>query len=186
MRMTGQIADEFRYNGEMYDLVGIDGDGLLSPTDFGMIPRAGSTACWRGFQMFYNCVNGELLLEQMNLNTQEAILVNGIEPKNGEYGFSHVYENLKLKVPFTGRIRIGKDFISSMYVHMGFQSSESYETVIELEIENGKVIRIKDLSSLMKQRRKQGLEKPAQPTTTEDDDVKDWIADRFSQTFESE
>lgn len=183
--MTGQIADEFRYNGESYDLVGIDGEGFFTPDDFGIKARAGSTACWRGYKMTYDCVNGELLLQEMQVSTASATPINGIEPKAGEYGFSHIYENLRLKTNFSGKIRLGKDFISSMYVHMGFQSAESFETVIELEIANGNIIKETNLSSLMKQRREHGLEKPAQPTSMEDSDVRDWISDRFSQNYES-
>ncbi len=184
--MTGQISDKFRYNGEIFELVGIDGNGLFTPDDFGMVTRPGSTACWRGFCMSYNCVNGELLLEEMDINTQNAVPVNDIVPREGEYGFSHVYENLMLKVPFTGKIRIAKDFISTMYVHMGFQSAESFETVIEIEFEGGNVVQERNLSLLMKERRDKGLEKPNQPPSMGDDDVRDWISDRFSQDFESD
>ncbi|TFG32892.1 hypothetical protein EU527_09165 [Candidatus Thorarchaeota archaeon] len=184
--MTGQIADEFRYNGEIYDLVGIDGEGLFTPADFGICARAGSTACWRGFQMIYDCVEGKLILEQMNVNTTNPVPINGVEPIHGEFGFSHIYENLKLKTNFSGKIRLGKDFISSMYVHMGFQSEESYETVIELEIKKGDILQKTDLSSLMEQRRERGQEKPTKPPTMNDNDVLDWINNRFSQDYKSE
>jgi len=184
--MTGQIADEFCYNGETYDLVGIDGEGLYTPDDFRIHARAGSTACWRGYQMIYDCIDGELLLDQMNVNTDNAPPINGIEPREGEYGFSHIYENLRLRTHFTGKIRLGKDFISGMYVHMGFQSAESYETVIELDIKNGEIIQESDLSPLMRERRENGKQKPEQPPSAKDNDVMHWISDRFSQDFKSE
>jgi hypothetical protein len=34
--LTGQVSDEFRYNGEVFSLVGINGKGLYTPADFGM------------------------------------------------------------------------------------------------------------------------------------------------------
>lgn len=186
--LTGQISDEFRYNGEVFSLVGINGKGLYTPSDFGMRTTMASTACWRGYQMFYDCVDGKLILDAMNANPTEIKPVNGVQPKQPEDGwmFKHVYENLGLKTKFTGRILLGKDFIQEMYVHMGFQSPESYGTVIELEVKNGDVVKDTDLSSTMAERRLAGRNKPTLPPTEDDDDVRDWIEDRFSQDYELE
>jgi hypothetical protein len=37
--ITAQIADEFIYKGQVYKLVGIEGDGLAEPQQFGMQPE---------------------------------------------------------------------------------------------------------------------------------------------------
>ena len=184
--VTGQVPDEFRYNGEVYSLVGINGEGLFTPADFGMTTRMASTACWRGYQMFYDCVGGQLILDGMLANPNEAKPVNGIEPREPEdsFMFPYVYENLKLKSKFTGKILLGKDFIDEMYVHMGFQSAESFRMVIELEVKDGDIINETNLSRTMAERRKSGLSKPAQPSTKNDNDVMDWIEDRFSQDYD--
>ncbi|TFG30405.1 hypothetical protein EU527_14530 [Candidatus Thorarchaeota archaeon] len=184
--MTGQIADAIRYKSELYNLIGIDGEGLFTPEDFDISTRPATTACWRGFQMLYDCINGELILEQMNVNTPNATQINGVEPTPGDFGFSHLYEDLKIKTKFSGKLLLGKDFISSMYVHMGFQSVESFETVIELEIENGNILQENDLSAEMEKRREQGVGKPSRPSTMDDNDVMNWIEDRFSQDYKSE
>jgi hypothetical protein len=184
--LTGQIADEFRYNGEIYSLVGINGNGLYTPMDFGMTTTMASTACWRGYQMLYDCIDGKLIFDAMFVNPREVKPVNGIEPRHpgDDWIFKYVYENLGLKTKFTGRLLLGKDFIDEMYVHMGFQSPESYRTVIELEVKDGNVVTATDLSSRMAERRLKGCNKPKQPHTHDDEDVMDWIENRFSLDYD--
>ena len=186
--VTGQVPDEFRYNGEAYSLVGISGEGLYTPADFGMRTTMASTACWRGYQMFYDCVDGELILDTMFANPKEIKPINGLMPREPDDGwmFKYVYENLGLKTKFTGRILLGKDFIDEMYVHMGFQSPESFRTVIELEVKDGEIVNERNLSQAMAERRQSGRYKPDQPTSREDDDVMGWIEDRFSQDYDME
>lgn len=191
--MTGQIANQFKYEGEIYELVGIDGESLYSAEDFGITTQTASTACWRGYQTFYDCVNGELILDDLHVRTEDKITINGVVPEeNKELAedswafFNIIYENLSLKTKFTGGILLAKDFIREMYVHMGFQSPESFKTVIEIEVNDGDIIKITDMSARMEERRRLGREKPSRPPTLEDKDVGDWVKDRFSQDYKSE
>ncbi|MCK5390176.1 MAG: hypothetical protein KAJ36_06785 [Candidatus Thorarchaeota archaeon] len=191
--MTGQITNKFKYEGETYELVAYHGESLYAAEDFGITPQMASTACWRGYQTFYDCVDGELILDSLHVRTEDKIAINGVVPrKNEELAedswafFNTIYENLSLKTKFTGSILLGKDFIREMYVHMGFQSPESFKTVIDIEVSDGNIIKITDVSARMEERRKHGLEKPSSPPTYEDKDVGDWIKDRFSQDYKSE
>ncbi len=191
--MTGQIANQFKYEGEIYELVAYHGESLYSAEDFGITTQTASTACWRGYQAFYDCVNGELILDALHVRTEDKIVINGVAPEeNKELAedswafFNTIYENLSLKTKFTGSILLGKDFIREMYVHMGFQSPESFKTVIDIEVSDGDIIKITDMSARMEERRRLGQEKPSRPPTLEDKDVGDWVKDRFSQEYKSE
>lgn len=191
--MTGQIANQFKYEGEIYELIGIDGESLYSAEDFGITTQTTSTACWRGYQTFYDCVDGKLILDSLHVRTEDKITINGVVPNENEElaeeswaFFNTIYENLSLKTKFTGSILLGTDFIREMYVHMGFQSPESFKTVIEIEVNDGEITKITDMSTRMEERRKRGLEKPSHPPTHEDKDVGDWVKDRFSQDYKSE
>ncbi len=184
--MTGQVSDIVIFEGEEYYLSGIDGTKLPSPQDFGISPRPASTACWRGFQNIYTCPNNELTLDTMYLSSAEAKPVNGVEPESNGVMFPYIYKNLDFKVPFTGRIIIAKDFISENYVHMGFQSASSYETVLELVLDEGNINSVTDMSVRMKKLREEGTGKPPSPKSDEKKDVKEWISDRFSLEYESE
>ncbi len=191
--MTGQIANQFKYEGELYELVGIDGESLYAAEDFGITTQTASTACWRGYQTFYDCVDGELILDSLHVRTEDKIVINGVVPKvNKELAedswafFNTIYENLALKTKFTGSILLGKDFDRSQYVHMGFQSPESFRKVLEIEVSDGDIIKVTDISARMEERRRLGQEKASRPPTLEDKDVGDWVKDRFSQEYKSE
>lgn len=189
--MTGQIPDIFRYEGEEYDLVGIDGESLYEPQDFGINPQMASTACWRGYQLIYDCKDKQLILDHMHVRTNDKIVVNGVSPKTSEKTdgmsfFNTIYENLELKTKFTGTLLLAKDFISEMYVHMGFQSPEAFRTVIEIQVSDGDILEVKDLSDEMEGRRKRGPMKPNRPDSLDDPDLGEWVKDRFSLDYKSE
>ncbi|TFG31424.1 hypothetical protein EU528_06340 [Candidatus Thorarchaeota archaeon] len=189
--MTGQIPDQFLYEGEAYDLVGLDGGPLYEPQDFGITPQMASTACWRGYQMFYDCKDGQLILDHMHVRTDDKITVNDISPReSGDSDemvfFNTFYENLGLKTKFTGSMLLAKDFISEMYVHMGFQSPDSFKTVLELQVQDGDIIKVRDLSDKMEERRKQGRVAPTRPETLDEPDIEEWVKDRFSLDYKSE
>jgi hypothetical protein len=178
--MTGQMSDEVLYEGEVYSLVGVSGKGLYTPEDFGMKPFSTCTACWRGYIMWYKCENGELLLDGMSVNNNEPVPVNGIQPAPAKDLFKFMYEGLSLKTEFTGFILIAKDFIQRMYVHMGFQSPEAYQTVIRLEVRDGDIVKEDNLSAKMETRRKKGQLGPQASRSGDKGDVMEWIERRFS------
>jgi hypothetical protein len=141
--------------------------------------------------MFYDCKNRELVLDHMHVRTTDKISVNGIEPKEAgesdEFAFfDKFYENMGLKTKFTGKILLAKDFISEMYVHMGYQRPSSYRTVLEIEVRDGAILEVKDLSEKMEERRRLGQQKPSSPETDERTDIESWVADRFSLDYDSE
>jgi hypothetical protein len=55
-------------------------------------------------------------------------------------------------VPFTGKIRLARDFINELYIHMGFQKPTAFRTVLDVTINNGKIINIKDRSADMEKK----------------------------------
>ncbi|GAG79916.1 unnamed protein product, partial [marine sediment metagenome] len=153
--MTAQIPDEFILNGENFSLVGMKGNGLFEPLDFGIIPHSASTACWRGYVMKYHFTKDKLILDGMRVNTNDPPRINGIEPEKEGNLFKYYYKNLNLKTNFTGKVLLAKDFIQSMYVHMGFQRPIAFETVVEIDVKSGEIISVRDLSKQMEEYRDQ-------------------------------
>jgi hypothetical protein len=181
--MTAQIPDEFILDGERFSLVGIKGEGLFEPLDFGIVPRSASTACWRGYVMKYLFTKDKLILDEMRVNTNDPPKINGVAPEKGEDSFKYHYKNINLQSEFTGTILLAKDFINSMYVHMGFQRPMAYETVIEIRIKNGDIVLLKDLSKQMAKRREKDESKGAQPQSDSEEDIKKWIDETFSLDY---
>ncbi|KKN49777.1 hypothetical protein LCGC14_0639230 [marine sediment metagenome] len=182
--MTGQMSDEFILNGELFSLVSLKGQGLFRPEDFGIISYSSCTACWRGYIMRYIIIKDQLFLDEMQVNVDKPPKINGIKPQQGDRLFKYYYKNLKLKTTFTGKILLAKDFIQSMYVHMGFQRPMAFETVIEIHVENGEIVSAKDLSKQMEEHRNQDFYKGAQPLSYSQDDIEKWIKQTFSLDYD--
>ena len=186
--VTGQIPDEFILNGEKFSLVGIKGQKLFTPEDFGIIPLSASTACWRGYIMGYTTTHNCLILDNMRVNTKKSKKINGIKPQtgNGNRFFKYHYKDLKLKSNFTGSILLAKDFINSMYVHMGFQRPTAFETVVELYLENGEIILMKDISKQIEDYRNNDVDRGARPRSNSMNDIGKWIEKTFSLDYNFE
>ncbi|MGY5875469.1 MAG: hypothetical protein RTU30_06970 [Candidatus Thorarchaeota archaeon] len=201
--MTAQIPDEYRYKGEPYSLVGMKGSGLYKVEDFGLETQKASTACYRGNIMYYDCVGGQLVLDMIHVNSEEASPINGVEPVPGEYQmfseevkkqlpeklkdwrmFKFTYIDLKLKTKFTGSILLAKAFINSMYRHMGFQRPMAYRTVLEIQVQDGDIISVSDLSEKMEELRLKERYKGAQPESMSQEDVHEWVEETFSLDYD--
>ncbi|MBY9001219.1 MAG: hypothetical protein KGD64_09915 [Candidatus Heimdallarchaeota archaeon] len=185
--MTGQISDSFLHNGKEFLIVGINNGKLFDPLDFNLETSAASTACWRGFQAFYAIHEGQLVLQHLYINLPESKKINGMEPSDGVDFFKFSYPDINLKMKLTGTILIAQDFIQELYIHMGFQRPICFETVLELQFKNGKLVNEKDLSKEMAKRRMSDPNRNGQPTDPSDpDEVRDWIGKSFSLEYETE
>ncbi|MFW9866617.1 MAG: hypothetical protein ACFFEN_11020 [Candidatus Thorarchaeota archaeon] len=182
--MTAQIPDEIILYGVKFTLVGIHGDPFFTPNDFGIIARFTNTACWRGYAMTYIVINDQLILDKMRVNTKNPKKVNGVKPESGGDLFDYSYNNLNLKTEFTGKLLLAKDFIRSMYVHMGFQRPMAYRTVVELHLEKGNITLFRDLSRKMEGKRKQNPLKGAAPPSNSHKDIEEWVKKTFSLDYD--
>ena len=174
--MTAQISDEVLWAGKSYSLIGTSGAELFNPEDFGMVPVMIHTACYRGFYATYTISEGFLYLRNLTIKDQNDHYpdIGGVTPihradepveekittcaKTGTvfHSFDYYpgvteYRNLSYRVPFTGEIRIAKDFIQKEYVHMGFPKASAFKTVLDIKLDAGKVIDIQDRSQEAKQ-----------------------------------
>jgi hypothetical protein len=174
--MTGQIPDTCDYAGRRWDLAGYSGGALPSPLDFGMRVVSTNTGCWRGYILRLAVEDGRLLLSEMEVgHAPEGYLpVGGVTPEAGEYG-AMTYRGLRLPLSFSGQLLLCRDFIRERYIHMGFQAPQSYGSVVELDIADGRLSGETDRSAEMARVRElqdtgQGGE-PANPL--------DWIERSF-------
>ena len=159
--MTAQITDEVVYQGESYQIIGVKGALLPVPQDFGMIPQMMSTACYRGYFVEYTCEGSRLFLSEMTVRAAEYKPINGVEVRIGGTFNAGQYFDIDLPLKFSGGLLIAKDFISTRYVHMGFQKPTSFQTVIELLIEDGKIVEVLDHSRKVAQMREDMAKMPA-------------------------
>ncbi|CAL2083390.1 hypothetical protein [Tenacibaculum sp. 190524A02b] len=187
--MTAQLSDSFVFKGESYSLTGFTEGIDFHPENYNISIKSASSACWRGFVREFSIENDELLIKNFNVNDAGVTanflqpIINGIVPKRnkGKFNFfNKSYENIDLKINYTGAILIGKGFISELYVHMGFHPAWKYETVYELTFEKGNLIAYIDLSEKLKEVRK---EYKTQKKKTEESDISEWIKETFNQKY---
>jgi len=160
--MTGQIPDKVYYEAREYSLIGAGGGPLFDPTEYGIEPCKPHTACYRGYIATYSLDDdGRFTLEELRVWTEKILwrigsdeAEGGLPPINGVRPFlCGEYSYLRLRIPFTGVIRLAKDFSEECYVHQGFQKASAYETVLDVKLKKGRLVEVKDRSKEAARRR---------------------------------
>jgi hypothetical protein len=98
-------------------------------------------------------------------------------PVEGDF-FDYSYNHVDLKMNFTGVLLLGEDFISDLYVHMGYHPAWKYKKVTALCFNKGEMIESKDIS--------EDVDKLRDSMQREDADIKEkstvgWIMKCFSK-----
>jgi hypothetical protein len=168
--VTGQISDALRYKGDTYSIIGFS-NPLFDPAKYGFTPVMMHTACYQGYHCGFVIDGERLFLENLNVNDKnnrypEINGVHSVEHEPDEI-FCWRYEGLKEQINFTGQVRLGKDFIQDLYVHMGVQSATSFNSVLEIEFKDGKVHSVVDRSKYFDSKRGEFKEKYEQGSSVE-------------------
>ena len=148
---TAQIPDSVIYKGNTYDLIAWTGGHLVTPEQFGMTPWMLHTACYRGFYATYELSDEQLSLRQLTLREKHGnyLPIAGVFPDVKTDEGIATYRDLHVVVPFTGKLRLAKDFMQAFYIHMGLQQPFAYETVLDITVREGRVVAIADRSREM-------------------------------------
>lgn len=152
--MTAQVGNKFRYKEREYSIVA-QSERLNKPSliNYGIIPKDTCTACYAGFWYSYNITDEGLFLEDIHVNSARGKYpkINGVLPDKAVDSMDmHVYKNVNIKVDYTGKLLLGRDFLSDYYIHMGLQWPWAYETLTEFVFEKGSLVEINDQSEMSK------------------------------------
>jgi len=199
--MTAQSSDFIEYKGDKYSIAGISGNRLFDPTQYGMEPVSWCTACWSGYSPKYRIENDVLCLvglkvclsEPVDLRPDKRVPAPVIESytaidvsdEENSY-FEYRYEDIHLRLPFSGGLLLADDFIEELYVHMGYHPAWKYRTVYELQFAEGHLTRSDNVSEKMKQvrLRMKGSGSGSNFETFPKDDF-DWIRECFLRDYYS-
>ena len=114
------------------------------------------------------------------LNGVAAVLL----PEDERIFYEYVYHDVGMRLPFTGGMLLAQDFISDLYVHMGFHPAWKYETVHELTFDKGCLVSEADVSEKLAEVRRAALSRAADPDSdTDRKDMMEWIARCFSRDY---
>lgn len=151
--MTAQVQDKIKYKNKEYSIIAMTNPLEFNPEDYGITPSTFCTACWRGFWCDYEISDTEIYLGDLFINSDndEYPLIEGVSVSNytGRDNMGHhVYQNLNIKLPYTGKILLGNEFISEYYIHMGFQYPWTYKILKEFSFKDGKLLTVIDCSDI--------------------------------------
>jgi hypothetical protein len=193
--MTAQISDTVRYGGHDYDLAGINGEGLFEPSQQGLAPFARSTACWRGYFCEYTIEGGVLLLDALHIALTEKD-ADPADDRTGPRVFDlvprydvargyWVYAPVRVPIPFTGGLLLGRTFIRALYVHMGFHPAWKYRQVYEVIFQNGRLRESYDRSREVEEYRSHVRPSDLDPgISASRQEIHNWVRQAFSLHYD--
>lgn len=188
--MTIQANDTVFYKKIAFDLVGGSGSGLFNVKTLGFTPRAGSTACWRGYLAEYSILDKRLFLTALQVwfpldykDPNKAALecerddddktfddeppdrnlnipLFGVMPKTGDKG-DCLYEGFRKPIQFTGKLVLGEDLLPEPFVR-NYWRAWQFRIVRELTFKKGHVITDKSISAKMAKVRAEHVKRHAE------------------------
>ena len=130
--MGARFPDHVLFDGEAFNVCEIDGSGLFDPvTQSGSIPTEDDN-----HSFVYGIRDDTLFLETFESRGEIPRPIALDQP-----------------VPFTGSMVMGTGFVDDLKVHMGVQAAYKYRKVIQLEVEDGRIVDFVDRSGEMAERR---------------------------------
>ena len=141
--MKAQIPNTMTFRGSIYEIIGLSQNILFCPEDFGFRPAMIHTGCYDGFYGHYRIARKNLFLDRLTIFSEDRAypVLNGSYPRQSreEYGCM-VYDGIRLLIPFTGSVRLGRGFICRYYVRLGYQKPSGYRTVIDCSFKHGVLV----------------------------------------------
>lgn len=207
--MTAQVSDTMIYRGkDDYAIAALNNQhALFDPKDHGITPVGRCSACWRGYICTYTIEDGEFLL------TDLAVWLDGtppvlfgvtprVKPKFASaeewvasfkeedaydffFGGDARYENMRHRIPYTGKLLLARDFIDELYVHMGFHPAWKFREVHEIVLRDGHVVSASDRSADMAEVRRGMLDRKLEPGAgASPAEIQRWIKECFNQEYD--
>lgn len=156
IHMTAQRGDIYKHQNQQHSIIRKCPGTKFNPTDYGIIPKSICTSCWDGYWCTYGLVNDRFCLKELYINSQNGRYppINGVLPDSRRQWLGHAYieydgyhrYSLNMEIPYSGKILVGKRFLSKYYIHMGIQQPWAWEKLTELIFSDGKLIEVNDQS----------------------------------------
>jgi hypothetical protein len=144
-----QLPCTFFIKGYQYDLIGIAGGDILMPEYFGISPKELRTAHHATYELTWDA------LYLIELTLKEKVIhylpVGGIDSSKDLS--QTTYQGLSMVIPFTGKIRLAKDFNKEPCINMSYQKAIAYKTVLDIALQDGEVAEVKNRSWEMERKR---------------------------------
>lgn len=147
--MAVQLPCTFLINGDRYDLIGMAGGNILNLDQFPTPPRELHTAR----HATYEIILDSLYLLGLTLKEENVHYLPVGRARQREGLSPIMYQGLSMMVPFTGKIRLARNFINQPYINMNYQKAIAFEFVLDIALRDGQVAEMKNRSLEMGQKR---------------------------------
>ena len=145
------------------------------------------TACWAGYWCEYDISEEGIVLKNLYINSRDNNYpaINGVEAEEDErekfqYMGHHLYKNIGIRMKYTGKILVGKDFLREYYIHMGYQRAWAYQTLVEFIFEDGNLIETVDHSNMAEKLREEIKKDTGKPKPYTEQDIARFVKNSFS------
>ncbi|MCX5812946.1 MAG: hypothetical protein NT178_10440 [Proteobacteria bacterium] len=151
--MAAQIFYVFLINDDRYVLIGKTGDDLVSSEQLGVRQPDLHVSYHRNLCAIYEL-------------TPETLYFRGIIPIGENENYKSIGGTVSAKsscqanshdrneaIPFNGKIRLARGFIKEPYINMGYQKALAFRTVLDITLKDGQVVKVKNRSQEMEQKR---------------------------------
>jgi hypothetical protein len=149
--VTQQQPDLVDYLGRVHAVTAVDGSDLFDPLRYGWTAPFLSTACWRGYLAKYAVVDGHLRLVEVEIGPKaDPPDLFGTPPSpagpQARYPNALVYTGLSAPVEFTGRMLVGRGYVSVGRLGVGYAPAWFFSTVHDLEFDDDRLVGATDVS----------------------------------------
>lgn len=190
--MTAQILDRVNYQGNNFSLSNFTDEIPFNPSNYDIVPSVGFSACWRGFIRVFNVVGDELFISYLTASDSRKNIapnkpvINGVTPEydEGNY-FNKTYENIDLKVNYSGTFLIARDPVSELFSKSGYPLPWLHRTVLELTFDQGNLTQEEDISPFAEKIRKKAYKELEENPNSRflGFHVDEWIYDSRNQKY---
>jgi hypothetical protein len=151
--MTSYVHDTILYDGEVYDIVKVNGEGWVTPALFQMYPKLIDMECKREHISTYQVLVNYIMLEEMvigELPNKRYKRIHGKMPDE-----NNRYSELNFWSRFNGSIRIARKPLATSEKKKGPRVDTDYEIVKDILFQTGEMLLDKDVSEEIAQKRNQ-------------------------------
>lgn len=151
--MAAQIFYIFLINNDRYVLIGRAGDDLVSPEQLGAWQSEPHVSCHRNLCAIYELTMDTLYFRGIiHIGENENYKsIGGTVPSTSSC--QAAFNDLNEAIYFNGKIRLAKEFIKEPYINMGYQKALAFRTVLDITLKDGQVVKVKNRSGEMEQKR---------------------------------
>ena len=142
--MTGPIRDTILYEGELYDIIAVNGDGLITPQMYNMYPGFIGKDCKREYISKYMLLDGFLILVDMQIGPLTGETAKRIQGKTPDE--SNTYRDANVWSRLTGSLRIARNQKGKISEQSTAEADPQYDTLLDLLFQDGEFLLARDIS----------------------------------------